>query len=87
MLGLLVLGFPVVLPGFLLFMERVESPLRGDAAYTDEAATTGALDAAAARGSDSIVRQRLARAGRSGRPGRRHASRRLPALGDTNRGR
>ncbi|MGI8695856.1 MAG: hypothetical protein ACR2JQ_04295 [Mycobacteriales bacterium] len=86
MLGLLVLGFPVVLLGFLLFMERVESPLRGDAAYTDEA-TTGALDAAAARGSDSIVRQRLARAGRSGRSRRRHASRRLPALGHTNRGR
>lgn len=60
--GLLVLGFPLVLLGFMLFMERVERPLTRAATerkvprFLDEA-NDDELDTFVREGTDSAVRR------------------------------
>ena len=73
--GLLVLGFPFVLLGFMLFMERVEEPLSRAATerkverFLDKA-NRAELDTFVREGTDSGLR----RFARRLRPGRRRRS-------------
>lgn len=76
--GLLVLGFPFVLLGFMLFMERVEVPLSRAASernverFLDEA-NDGELDTFVREGTDSGIRRLKARLNRrrsTGKPTR-----------------
>jgi hypothetical protein len=77
MIGLLVVLFPVVLLGFVLFMERVEEPLTQVAPEREmeqflDTANAEELDAFVREGTDSALtrfRQRLGfRRWRRGRP-------------------
>ena len=75
--GLLVLGFPLLLLGFLLFMGRVEEPLSRAATerklehFLDEA-DPGEIDTFVHQGTDSALRRFTAHLrGRRSRAGRR----------------
>jgi hypothetical protein len=77
MAGLLVLGFPFILLGFMLFMGRVEEPLSRAATerkmeqFLDQA-EPGDIEAFVHQGTDSALRRFTARLrGRRHRVGRR----------------
>ena len=76
MIGLLVLGFPFVLLGFMLFMQKFEEPLSRGAVehkverFLDEA-TPAEMDTFVREGTDSALRRFTERRLRRRRPSRR----------------